>query len=357
MLNSFMMKSRIDKQCRVLVTGAGSGVGQGILKSLRLAKLPLSIIIADIAPMNAALYRGDEAVIIPRLESPGALAKMIEILHRCRIDVVMIGSEFDLSFFSEHRDLIQQQTGAIVIVAPLATVKIADDKWLTAEFLRTNGLPYAESYLAGSADEAAAVAGKWGYPIVLKSRQGTSSRHVHMVRDEQMLRQTYPVTPKPMLQKMLEHPAAELKSEYTCCVFKARDGGLVGPLTARRTVRGGSSWQVEVGHFEKIYPALLAIGAAMDFMGSLNIQLMMTARGPVPFEINARFSGTTAVRAHFGFNEPEMALRSFFYGEAISPPVIRRGLAFRYLEEVFVENVAAEELTPGVHKGSVNQWF
>ena len=42
---------------------------------------------------------------------------------------------------------------------------------------------------------------------------------------------------------------------------------------------------------------------------------MMGPKGPIPFEINARFSGTTAIRAHFGFNEPELAIQSYQRGD------------------------------------------
>ena len=52
----------------------------------------------------------------------------------------MVGSELDLEFFANNKQKLEAGTGALVVAAPMETVRIANDKWLTAEFLRTNAV-------------------------------------------------------------------------------------------------------------------------------------------------------------------------------------------------------------------------
>ena len=346
----------MPSHCRVLVTGAGSGVGQAIIKSLRISSLPIRIISTDISKMNAALYRADEAVLIPPVESLNALEVIVSIILSYSIDVVMIGSEFDLEFFSLHKAYIEAKSGAIVITSPIETIHLCNDKWKTAEYLRLNRLPYAESYLPANLEDACNCANDWGFPLVLKTRSGTSSRHVHIIRDIPDLTNRYPETPLPMLQRLLDMPSSDLTTEYTCSIFKTSDNSLIGPFTARRTVKGGTSWHVEVAPFESLYADLMNIANSLDYLGSLNIQLMNTPHGPIPFELNCRFSGTTAIRAHFGFNEPEMAIKSFFHKTPIAQPHIGSGLAIRYYEEVFIDNANLSTLSLSA-ESQVNRWF
>ena len=343
---------------RVIVTGAGSGVGQGIMKALRKSTLNVDVIATDISPFNQGLYLTANSLIMPPVESENALERILAILKAAKPDAIMIGSEFDLKFFAQHREIIEKETGALVIVSDLSSVNIADDKWLTAEFLRVHELPHPRSAVPRDIDEALAEARQFGYPCVLKPRSGTSNRHVHIIRSADQLVIAFPDVSNPVLQELIAEPSDRLANEYTCSVFRCRDGTLLGPFTARRTLRTGNSWMVEVGCFESLHPILIGIGRALPCLGTLNVQLMMGKRGPVPFEFNARFSGTTAVRAYFGFNEPEMSLRNYLLGESLSQPQIRCGMAFRYLEEVFIEGVRADDIgTENLPKGVVVPWF
>lgn len=342
---------------RVLVTGAGSGVGNGIVKALRLGGLPITVICSDIAPLNVGLFRADETVIWPKVEAPDALETITKSLKALAVDIVLIGSEYDLAFFAEHRDLIENETGARIVVSPLDTIRMANDKWLTSCFLADNGLAHPKTFLTETLDAARAAAAELSYPLMLKPRVGTSSRHVHVIRDEASLQQIYPSVPAPIVQELLDTPSAAFKNEYTATVFKTADGGVLGPFVARRTLKGGDSWNLEVAPFETVHPLLLDVAKALPAMGTLNVQLVLTDQGPVPFEINARFSGTTAVRAHYGFNDPDMAVRHYLLGEELPAPVIGKGLALRYMEEVFIDGVDAATAADGFGKGVVHAWF
>lgn len=348
----------MSKPFRILITGAGSGVGQGLIKALRLSQLPIILIVGDIAPLNAGLFVADEAVMIPRVEDQDALPRFIRLIESLKLDLVMIGSEFDLEFMSENCAAIEAATGVKIVVAPLQTVKIAADKFLTSEHLRQHGLPYATSHVVGDFDQALSVAEQIGYPLIIKPRTGTSARNVFRIKDRAQLEMVMPRVPVAMLQKEICEAKDGILNEYTCSMVKLSSGETIGPFTARRSLRGGTSWNIEVGHFLELHPIMIAIAKSLDFLGSLNVQLMIGENGPVPFEFNARFSGTTAVRAHFGFNEPEMMVRDLLMGEKIAAPAYRKGLAIRYHEEVFVEDVFVDELiSENLPKGIVNQWF
>lgn len=340
-----------------MVTGAGSVVGQGIIKALRLSNLPVTLVASDIAPLNAGLFRADEAILLPKVESDGALETIMNSLREYRIEAVLVGSEFDMVFFAMHREKIERETEARVVVSPVDVVALADDKHRTVQFLHKNGLPYPETRAPTTLAEALEAGATLGYPLILKARSGTSNRHVHVIEDKGELEAVFARVADPLMQVLIARPGPTLENEYTCSIFKAADGTVFGPFTARRTLRGGSSWIVEVRAFSRIMPLLRRIAELLPIRGTFNVQLMVGRDGPVPFEFNARFSGTTAIRAHFGFNEAEMAIRSFVLGETLPEPTIREGLALRYEEEIFIDGACADSLVMPLPRGEVHAWF
>ena len=128
-----------------------------------------------------------------------------------------------------------------------------------------------------------------------------------------------------------------LGSEYTCSVFKDRKGNYIGPIVARRTLRNGTSWIVEVVSKPDLKDYLLKIAQSLDYSGPLNIQLIETSSGPKLLEINCRFSGTTGIRSYFGFNEPEMSISSFYDKKSLKSVKLKEGTVLRYVQDIIVK--------------------
>lgn len=346
------------KKINVLVTGAGSGVGQGIIKSLLISKLNLRIFSSDINLKNAGLFFTKQYILLPKVEKKNSLERIIKIIKKNKINIIFIGSEFDLNFFSKYKNLIEEKTNVLVCVSSYKTIKIANDKFKTFEFLKKNNLPYPESYIPKSFEDSCKLALKIKYPFFLKTRIGTSSRDVYLIKNSRELKKYFTNVKNPMVQKFAGYKEGGLKNEFTSSLFKTREGSIIGPITLKRVVKYGTSWIAEVNDFKEFDHQLLEIANNLNFEGSINIQFRRGKKGIVPFEINSRISGTCAIRTHYGFNEPEMYIKNYFFKKKLKKPKIKQGLCFRYNEEIFLDNMNFLKLKNAKkNNGIIKKWF
>lgn len=345
------------KKLNVLVTGAGSGVGQSILKSLKISNLKLNIIASDIEPFNAALFRYHKSILIPRVENKNSLYEFIRLLKKNRINILFIGSEYEVEFFSKNKDIIEKKTNSLICVSPIKTIKIAGDKYLTFKFLKDNNLPFAKTYIPKNLNDAKEIIKKCKLPVFIKDRHGTSSRNIFLIKNKKDLMKYYELVPNSIIQEYAGNQGNDLKNEYTCSLFFSKDSKLIGPFIARRVLKYGTSWSIEVKKFQKIKPILLKIAKLLPSVGSLNIQLRDGKKGPIPFEFNARFSGTTSIRSHFGFNEPEMFINSYYFNKKIKNPKVKKGVALRYIDEIFLNGIQQNSKKILNRKGNKRDWF
>lgn len=99
----------MKKKINVIVTGAGSAIGQGILKCLSMRKSKLNIIPADISPLNAGLFFLKKSILIPKVEQSSALKKIVLLLKKIKAKGLFIGSEYEIEFFSKNKNYIEKK--------------------------------------------------------------------------------------------------------------------------------------------------------------------------------------------------------------------------------------------------------
>ena len=314
---------------KILVTGAGAVLGQGIIRALRESALNATVVAADPSPLSAGLYWTDRRHIIPLAKDPSFAGRLEELIDRERPDAVIPGTDVELHHFAAHRHAWESRYGTHVVVSSPEVVRIADDKYLTFQFLRDKGFAVPESCLPGEEHE---LIERIGFPLIVKPRIGARSIGVTKVEDRSALERAIAAGDNVVIQECV----ATDSDEYTAgaLVF---DGTCEASIVMRRDLRDGNTYRAYVDRYPALDAQVRRMAEALGAHGPVNFQFRVDASGRAKvFEINGRFSGTTPFRMRAGFNEVEMTIRRLVMGERVRQPAIRPMTILRHFEETVV---------------------
>jgi carbamoyl-phosphate synthase large subunit len=317
---------------KALVTGGGAVLGQGIIKALRGSTLEAEIIAVDPNPLSSGLYWADRGYRVPMASQPGYEEAIWGILERERPNVVLVGTDVELAFFAEKRALIEADFGATVVVSDPRVVAIAEDKYETYRFMQRAGFKPPASALPEDPEALSGLIDQVGFPLVVKPRIGARSAGVSVVHDATALSRALEGRQALVVQECVGSD----DNEYTAGVL-VFEGKTQASIVLRRDLRDGNTYRAYAGPYAELNAQVQAFGDALAPFGPANFQFRTDPDGTARvFEINARFSGTTPMRAMLGFNEVEMCIRKLLYGTKLEQPKGRPGVILRYLQEMYV---------------------
>ncbi len=329
-----------NKPLNILVLAVGGNVSQGILKALAISQLPCRIIGADISALQMGLHTVDIAYVSPWANDPSFINWLIHTCNIEKIDIILTGCEPILRPLALHKETIESKTNAVCFVNTTQIIQTCDDKYLTCEWLKSQGFPYPAYAATDEPEKLNKLAERYGYPLLAKPRIGGGSHGVMLLEDQWDLeyisrKENY------IVQEFL----GDAQSEYTVGCFHDRNGKLCGSIVLWRELLLGTTYRARAGVFPEVQSAAENISSALKPLGPCNIQMRMTQNGPVCFEINPRFSGTTPLRARLGFNEVLATIQHFLSG--FPPPAfpkVTSGTVMRYWNEVYAKEDTIEAL-------------
>ena len=171
-----------------------------------------------------------------------------------------------------------------------------------------------------------------GFPLVVKPRVGARSLGLRIANDRFELDRALAEAASPVV--IQEHIPDE-RSEYTAgaLVF---DGSCDASIVMRRELRDGNTYRAFIGPYPELNRVVRRMAEALGPHGPINFQFRVDRGRVRVFEINARFSGTTPIRALAGFNEVEMTLRKLVWDEPVKQPIIESMVVLRHLSSTVV---------------------
>lgn len=173
------------QQVRVLLTSIGGHFCYEVVEALRRAPDFAAIVIGVDANPNARAWHVDAFAPVPHQDGSeeAYLARLLEICHQFRVDVVIPLSEGESRAVAGARRRFEDR-GIATSVSAADVVLRMTDKGTMFEYLEANGVDVGPWRPIGSVGEARAALDALGYParpVVLKQRRGSGSRGVLIV--------------------------------------------------------------------------------------------------------------------------------------------------------------------------------
>ena len=335
------------KHHHLLVLSAGTQVGQNVLRTLSGRRSHLELVGTSSVANEPSLFDFDAIYIVPPTAAdPAAFeARLLDVMERERIDLVIPCRDDDVVFIA---GLADRRPGLAprLLCGNGASAKVIADKWLSHEFCRERGLPFADSIIRCDDGRRTAFVRKHGLPLVAKPRRGYASLDVFLLSSEKQVaaalaRDGYIVqqflgNPRPIAEYLaaletngvpLYHTFRGIKHSIQALI--APDGSLAHVICTRNYRNQRRSKWVEPDRD----PISASIGtgcaqafAAAGWRGPLNIQCEKTLSGETLIhEFNGRFTGATVDRWLLGFDEVGAAIERFTgcpIASATPPPAV-----------------------------------
>lgn len=296
-----------------MVTSLGSGVGRAIRQTIRASKHRYVLT----GTSSVALKEQSEIVYLcpPTADSPGFERALFEAVEQQRPHMLLPGRDEDAVVLAAHAPLLAQ-LGAQVIGGTLEMTRAALDKGasqgLTPNlFVRT----------ACSPGEALALARDIGWPLVVKPRIGFASRGVGLVSSEASLIDTMRRDDIAQESLYLADSLPNVRhGEHSVQVLLGKDSVLLGVFHSVNELVAGRPTRVQtLPSTGPVIRSLVAHLQALGGTGPWNFQGRRDVLGNLRFfEVNARMTGISGLRADLGFNEVDLLYEAFVLEEVTS---------------------------------------
>lgn len=331
---------------RVLITGIGGNVGQGVLKALRASGKAFYVTGIDMEALSAGFSLVDSYHQTPRTSDPAFYDAFAAIARKEALEAVYVCSPSELEFFAGHQAAIEEELRLSVFVNPPEVVRIGSDKLETADFLRDAGFPFPETVLTTDDLGVERLIERHGFPLIAKPRAGFSSRNVFSVNSRQEIQAASVLVPDLVVQQYLPDPLAE----FTAATLSGSDRKVRASIILRRDLLQGTTYRTELIEDRHIEMQMIRIVEALGAVGPCNLQFRVMDGVPYVFEINPRFSGTSGIRYLYGFNDCEMIFELLHLKNEVTQPELRKAVVLRYWNEIFIPDTGFQELRDGSAK-------
>ena len=134
---------------------------------------------ADVNPLAPTLYHADHRAFVPRVDDPGYVPKLREVIATFDVRLVVPLTDLDQEVLARARD--HGELGTEALLPRAEVVERVNDKYHAHEFFEENGIHSPPGWLPDDLPD------DLEFPVLVKARRGFGAQHIYRAENEEQL--------------------------------------------------------------------------------------------------------------------------------------------------------------------------
>ena len=264
-----------------------------------------NVIATDCSNLAPAIYEADKYYIVPRIDEPGYLEKILTICEKEKINAILTLIDPEISLISKNVEKFKE-IGVIPIVSDYEKVEMCFDKYKMYEFLEKNGFNTAKSYIDKEKFYQDLNDKKINFPVFIKPVKGSASLNINKITCKEELEIIWNKSTDLIIQEFMNGQEygvdayIDMISLETVAVFTKK----------KIKMRAGETDKAESVKDEKLFELIVEFIQKAGFKGIIDIDVFKVDGEYYISEVNPRFGGGYPHAYECGVNVPEMIINN-----------------------------------------------
>ena len=243
------------------------------------------IIAADLSNLAPALYVADTYYLVPRIDDPAYLDRILDICRKEKINAVTTLIDPEIELLAKNRARFEE-IGVEVLAPYTETSELCFDKFKMYQYLTAHGVPTTETWGDYASAMEAVESGSLAFPVFVKPRTGSGSVGARKVQDAETLKALCDADSSLIVQRLMQ---GDLDADVYIDTISHK---AVSAFSKRKleTKIGGASKTISFKD-ENLFEFIRRITELLKFNGPVDMDFFYQDGTYYLSEVNPRFGG------------------------------------------------------------------
>ena len=263
------------------------------------------VIVTDMSDLAPAIYDADKFYLVPKIDSPNYIDKLLEICKKEKIDCLFALIDPELSLISKNTEKFIK-IGTTPLISSYESVELAFDKYKMFKYLESNGFKTAKTYIDKSTFYKDLDNDEISFPVFVKPIKGSASINISKVSTKEEIELLFSLYNDLIIQEFMD--GEEIGADVYIDPISQK---VVSIFTKEKIkMRAGETDKSRSFKDEKLFQLIKQVVEKIGYVYMIDMDIFKINGEYYISEINPRFGGGYPHAYESGVNFPKLIVNS-----------------------------------------------